>query len=298
MTSGSQSSAIRLSLLAVGFIGLASAGCISLQLEEPETAFDAPVLLRPAARSVVGARAEDLVAQTGNTVESVPLDTQLIRRVAQQSKKAVVSLYTRTKVPVRVRLFPLLPSFRVQLPGKGLGSGFLIHSSGYVLTNNHVIQGTEEIRALTRNGADFEVTVLARDPVFDLALLKVDAKKPFPVLPMGDSEDVGVGDQVIAIGNPLGLGHTVTAGIISQTGRNLSGISEDEGRYIQFIQTDTAINPGSSGGPLITLTGAWVGVNTAGIVEAQNIGFSVPSKQALEFLEEVLAGKGEWEAAY
>jgi S1-C subfamily serine protease len=98
--------------------------------------------------------------------------------------------------------------------------------------------------------------------------------------------------MVIAVGNPLGLGHTVTAGIISQTGRNLSGVSKEEAKAVDFIQTDTAINPGSSGGPLITLRGAWVGVNTAGIVQAQNIGFAVPSDHAVEFLEEVLAGKG------
>jgi serine protease DegS len=115
---------------------------------------------------------------------------------------------------------------------------------------------------------------------------------------MGDSDAIAVGDMTIAVGNPLGLGHTVTFGIVSQTGRNLSGVSDEEGRPIQFIQTDTAINPGSSGGPLITLTGAWVGVNTAGAIGAEGIGFAVPSAQVLEFLDEVLAGKGMWEAAY
>ena len=97
---------------------------------------------------------------------------------------------------------------------------------------------------------------------------------------------------MVAVGNPLGLGHTVTAGIISQTGRNLSGVSRVEGRRVDFVQTDTAINPGSSGGPLVTLQSAWVGVNTAGIVEAQNIGFAVPSGQVREFLDKVLAGDG------
>jgi serine protease Do len=107
---------------------------------------------------------------------------------------------------------------------------------------------------------------------------------------------VGVGDLVIAVGNPLGLGHTVTSGIISQTGRNLSGVLDEEARQIRFIQTDTAINPGSSGGPLITLTCAWVGVNTAGATEAQGIGFAVPSSQVREFLDQVRAGKGQPEA--
>jgi S1-C subfamily serine protease len=113
---------------------------------------------------------------------------------------------------------------------------------------------------------------------------------------MGDSDEVGVGDIVIAVGNPLGLGHTVTWGIISQTGRNLSGVSDEEARQIAFIQTDTAINPGSSGGPLITLTGAWIGVNTAGITQAQGIGFAVPGTQVREFLDTIRAGEGQREA--
>jgi S1-C subfamily serine protease len=179
----------------------------------------------------------------------------------------------------------------------GLGSGFFIHPSGYLLSNNHVIKDATEIRTLTRDGADLSVIVVARDPVFDLALLKIlGSEREFPVLPMGDSEAVGVGDLVIAVGNPLGLGHTVTSGIISQTERNLSGVSDEEARQIRFIQTDTAINPGSSGGPLITLTGAWVGVNTAGVTEAQNIGFAVPSTQVQEFLDKVRAGEGQQEA--
>ncbi len=101
---------------------------------------------------------------------------------------------------------------------------------------------------------------------------------------------------MIAVGNPLGLGHTVTWGIISQTDRNLQGVeADDDVRVVSFIQTDTAINPGSSGGPLITLSGAWIGVNTAGVVTAQNIGFAVPSKQVAEFIDGVLAGKGDRE---
>ena len=150
---------------------------------------------------------------------------------------------------------------------------------------------------MTDDETELELEVVARDPVYDLALLRVvKPKQKFPVLPMGDSEQVGVGDGVIAVGNPLGLGHTVTWGIISQTNRNLQGVEpEDDVRVVSFIQTDTAINPGSSGGPLITLSGAWIGVNTAGVVTAQNIGFAVPSKQVAEFIDGVLAGKGDRE---
>ena len=177
----------------------------------------------------------------------------------------------------------------------GLGSGFFIHSSGYLLTNNHVVANAESIRVLTRDGADYEVGVVARDPLYDLALCKVRGTgHDFPVIPMGDSTQIGPGDIVIAVGNPLGLGHTVTAGIVSATERNLSGVEPEEDlRHVEFIQTDTAINPGSSGGPLVTLSGAWIGVNSAGVLQAQNIGFAVPSAQGLEFLEDILAGKGE-----
>ncbi len=284
-----------IALFVAGSLALLLSGCISI--EELGIPIDAPVLLRPAAQDLEGVPRGNLLVQTKDTVAKRTFDTQLVRRIAADAKKAVVSIYVRTKIPVRISLLPIrLPftSFRVNVPGRGLGSGFFIHPSGYILTNNHVIQGAEEIRILTRDKGDLEVRVLARDPAFDLALLKVvDAKQKFPVLPMGNSELVAVGELVIAIGNPLGLGHTVTFGIISQTGRNLSGVSEEEGRVVQFIQTDTAINPGSSGGPLVTLTGAWIGVNPAGILTAQNIGFAVPSLEARGFVDDVRAGKGE-----
>ena len=292
--------ATALSLAIFLVIGISSGGCISL--EDEGIPYDAPTYLRPGARNLLGVSKKEVLVQTGATVERVPFDSQLIRRVAARSKPAVVSIYVKTRTAVRISLLPIrlpLTSFRVRVPGIGLGSGFFIHPSGYILTNNHVIRDADEIRALTRAEEDLEVTVLARDPAFDLALLKVKGSgAEFPVLPMGDSDAIAVGDMAIAIGNPLGLGHTVTFGIVSQTGRNLSGVSDEEGRPIQFIQTATAINPGSSGGPLITLTGAWVGVNTAGAIGAQGIGFAVPSAQVLEFLAEVLAGKGIWEAAY
>jgi S1-C subfamily serine protease len=281
---------------------LLSAGCITLEKQEATFPTEGPVFLRPAARELHGARTEDLVVETKNTVAKMPLHTQLIRQVAEKAKKGVVSIYVKTATPARVRLLPIpIPGLGlpVRLPGTGLGSGFFIHPTGYLLTNNHVIKDAVDIRVLTSDGADFGVIVVARYPVFDLALLKIQgSEREFPVVPMGDSEAVGVGDIVIAVGNPLGLGHTVTSGIISQTGRNLSGVLDKDkaARQIQFIQTDTAINPGSSGGPLVTLTCAWVGVNTAGVTEAQGIGFAVPSNQIREFLDQIRAGKGQQEA--
>ncbi|MHC4206611.1 MAG: S1C family serine protease [Planctomycetota bacterium] len=277
-------------------------GCMS----EEERGFrpDAPILLRPAAKRVVGIQPQDLIVESKSTVTDKPLTTQFIRQVAQESGNAVVSIYVKTQTPYRLRILPFSPfrGIRINVPGIGLGSGFFIHPSGYILTNNHVIENAEKIRILTNDGMDYGVIVLARDPAYDLALLKARAPvdQKFSTLPMGDSDAVEAGDMVIAVGNPLGLGHTVTSGIISQTLRNLTKLIGDETetedtRHTEFIQTDTAINPGSSGGPLITMTGAWIGVNTAGIMEAQSIGFAVPSRQVQEFLDEVREGKGQLE---
>ncbi|MBW1892838.1 MAG: trypsin-like peptidase domain-containing protein [Deltaproteobacteria bacterium] len=254
-------------------------------------------LFHEEASDLSGVPAEDLVIETENTLPDVVFRTSLIREVAEKSRKAVVSVYAQTKAPYRIHLLPIPvigTGTLVRVPGTGLGSGFFIHPSGYILTNNHVIKRAQEVKVLTHDGADHKVIIVARDPIYDLALLKVvgGADHEFPVLPMGDSKQVDSGDMVIAVGNPIGLGHTVTSGIISHTGRNLSGTPEQKGRQIRFIQTDAAINPGSSGGPLITLSGAWIGINSAGAVSSEGIGFAAPSYQVKEFLDMIRTG--EW----
>jgi serine protease Do len=211
---------------------------------------------------------------------------------------AVVSIYVKTETPVKVRLIPIQLPFTglpAKLPGVGLGSGFIIHSKGYILSNEHVIRNASEIRVMTQDGTDHVAKVLATDPVYDLALLKIDSPgdRPLPFLPMGNSDAIRGGDHVVAVGNPLGFGHTVTTGVISHTGRSLFEEKNPNGRYVRYIQTDAAINPGSSGGPLITLTGSWVGLNTAQIANSQGIGFTVPSSQVLEFFGNVLEGRGQ-----
>jgi S1-C subfamily serine protease len=255
-----------------------------------------PILLRPAAQGLRGKALEDVTTSAADTVTEVQLDSQLIRRVAGEAREAVVSIYTKTEIPFKLRLLPLPSSgYRFSVPGEALGSAFFVHPEGYLLTNNHVVENALEITARTAAGEDIDLQVVARDPVLDLALLKVSAPdRQYPVIPMGRSDEVGVGDWVIAVGNPLGLGHTVTHGIISQTGRNLEDpAAGTDGRHVEYLQTDTPINPGSSGGPLITLTGAWIGVNTAVLMGTQGISFCVPSSQVVEFLESVLAGQGE-----
>ena len=270
---------------------LLAAGC-SIQPAPRVVSPHEPIQLYADAAALKGKQPQSLVVTGGDAPTDVPLTTAVVRNLAQESKQAVVSIYVKTSTPHKVRLLPLLPGFTVNLPGEGLGSGFFIHPSGYILTNEHVIRGASRIYGMTKASEQLELIVVAQDPVYDLALLKTTMSGgKFNVLPMGDSEAVGVGEPVIAVGNPLGLGHTVTFGIISQTDRNLTAVPASGGRRIDYIQTDAATNPGSSGGPLITMSGQWIGVNTAGITMAQGLSFAVPSGQVQEFLKAVLEGK-------
>lgn len=271
-------------------------GCVSLNEEKIESS--TPVQLFPQSAVLKGGKAPDLYVDSSITVPDLPLRSRTIQRVAGMADPAVASIYVKTATPVKVRLIPINLPFTgipANLPGIGLGSGFFVHPGGYLLTNEHVIRNATEIRVMTSNGTDYIATLVATDPVYDLALLKVNAPKKlnFAYLPIGDSSALAAGDQVIAVGNPLGFGHTVTAGIISHTGRSLFEEKDEAGRYVRYIQTDAAINPGSSGGPLITLAGACIGVNTAKIADSQGIGFTVPSSQVKEFLGNVLEGNGK-----
>lgn len=159
---------------------------------------------------------------------------------------------------------------------KGAGSGFIIRADGYVLSNNHVIENAERIEVKLLDGRSFEAKLVGRDAATDVALLKVDpGKESLPVVPLGDSEKLEIGEWVMAIGNALGLSHTVTAGIVSAKHR---GNVRPDGRlrYADFIQTDASINPGNSGGPLFNTRGEVVGINTAIRADGQGIGFAIP----------------------
>jgi len=263
----------------------------------PKIEPDMPIWRRAPAEELGNKSIDDLIVRAEDTLIDVPLHSGTIRRVAEVAMPAVMSIYTTTAMPFRVSLLPIeIPgfSFRFPLPGEALGSAFCVHPDGYLLTNSHVIANAVTIKARTADEVDYELVVVARDPVLDIALLRTkDEEADFPYIPFGDSTAVGVGDSVVAIGNPLGLGHSVSQGIISQTGRALMKLEEgEEGRQIEFLQTDTAINPGSSGGPLVTLSGAVVGMNTAIARSAEGIAFAVPTSQILEFLQQVLAGEG------
>lgn len=168
------------------------------------------------------------------------------------------------------------------------GSGFVISSDGYIVTNNHVIEGMDEITVAFKDGTELKASVVGRDPKTDIALIKVDPDEELAALALGDSDIIRPGDWVVAIGNPFGLEHTVTAGIVSAVHRrDVIG-----GSYDDFIQTDAAINPGNSGGPLINLSGEVIGINTAINPRANTIGFTVPINMAKNILPQ-LRGQGK-----
>lgn len=167
---------------------------------------------------------------------------------------------------------------------RSLGSGFIISNDGYILTNNHVVAGADEIKIKLSDGREFKAEVKGTDEKLDLAVLKIDVKGGLPVAQLGDSDTIQVGEWVMAIGNPFGLNQTVTAGIVSAMGRVIGS-----GPYDDFIQTDASINPGNSGGPLFNADGRVIGINTAIVAGGQGIGFAIPinmAKGVLPQLEE------------
>jgi len=165
-----------------------------------------------------------------------------------------------------------------------LGSGFVISEDGYIVTNDHVIDEVDSIKVAFKDGTELDGEVVGRDPKTDIALIRVHADKKLPSIPLGDSSVVRPGEWVVAIGNPFGLEHTVTAGIVSAKHRYIG-----QGSYDDFIQTDAAINPGNSGGPLINLKGEVIGINSAINPRANTIGFAVPINMAKDILPQLRA---------
>lgn len=207
-----------------------------------------------------------------------PMRFDTIRHLAETLSPAVVNITVSATTPG-----PGYPTFF----SEGEGSGFIIASDGYILTNNHVIEGATAIVVRLQDGREFAATVIGTDPATDVALIQIETGDSLPVAPLGDSNELGVGDWVIAIGSPLGLDFTVTAGIVSALGRR--DINPD-GRdlYENFIQTDASINPGNSGGPLINLQGEVIGINTAVNRLGQGIGFAIPINMVKVIIPQLL----------
>jgi Do/DeqQ family serine protease len=248
------------------------------------------VTLKPhwigSSRSVAGAVAliEAAPAATGAS----PAGS--FRAAAQKASAAVVSI--NTSKAARRNPNSNDPWFRFFFgeqgsePQAGLGSGVIVSASGYILTNNHVVEGADEIEVVLNDSRTGRAKVIGTDPDTDLAILKIELDK-LPVIVLGNSDGAQVGDQVLAIGNPFGVGQTVTSGIVSALGRNQLGINTFE----NFIQTDAAINPGNSGGALVDTNGNLLGINTAIYSQSggsMGIGFAIPVSTAKQVLEGIV----------
>ena len=212
------------------------------------------------------------------------------RIAAQKASSAVVSINTskaaRKNPNSNDPWFKFFFGEQGNEPQAGLGSGVIVSPSGYILTNNHVVDGADEIEVVLNDSRSARAKIIGTDPDTDLAILKIELDK-LPVIVLGNSDNAQVGDQVLAIGNPFGVGQTVTSGIVSALGRNQLGINTFE----NFIQTDAAINPGNSGGALVDINGNLLGINTAIYSRSggnMGIGFAIPVSTAKLVLEGIV----------
>jgi len=239
----------------------------------------------PPVASLPASRVQDAVStepRSARVTQNLPTDPNFVTSVVEQVGPAVVRIDSTRTVAGGVPdmfddpFFGQLPGVRPRAPREqqGTGSGFILTADGRILTNAHVVEGAEQVDVTLRDGREFKGQVIGRDPVTDVAVVKIEASD-LPTVKLGDSERVVPGEWAIAIGNPLGLDNTVTVGIISATGRSSGQIGVPDKR-VNFLQTDAAINPGNSGGPLLNQRGEVIGMNTAIIGGAQGIGFAVP----------------------
>ncbi len=226
-----------------------------------------------------------------SAVAGLPSLTEIVRRI----KPAVVNI-SSTKImhnrpmarrggdPFGEDFYQRFFGVPQEYNQNSLGSGFIINKDGTILTNNHVVQNADEIVVKLTDGHQYQAKLIGTDPKTDLAVIRIEGGKgDFPTVPLGNSDQLEVGEWVIAVGNPFGLGQTVTTGIVSAKGRVIGA-----GPYDDFIQTDASINPGNSGGPLFNLNGEVIGINTAIIASGQGIGFAIPVNTAKNFAPQLL----------
>jgi serine protease Do len=244
--------------------------------------------------------------------ENIPVNNNTFAEIAEQVKDGVVNLYTRRlekkvvkfgispnellpiRIPILSKIFEIVP-FQVPIPFKteafSLGSGFIINEQGYILTNAHVIHNATDIQVVLAGAIkEYPAKIIGMDLLTDTALIKIEPKTPLRVLPLSDSDKLRTGEMVIAMGNPLGLMHSITSGIVSAKERVAPKLN---GALLDFIQTDSAINPGNSGGPLLNLYGEVVGINTAIATDAQSIGFAIPINTVKEVMPMLVLGQTE-----
>ena len=238
------------------------------------SAADSPVLLSQATGTERLLGSANFIASTAERVGPAVVRINSARTVASSGRPGIFNdpffreFFGEQGIPEQ-------PRERVE---RGTGSGFILDANGTILTNAHVVEGADEVTVTFKDGRELRGDVIGEDPLTDVAVIKVEATN-LPVVSVGDSDALRPGEWAIAIGNPLGLDNTVTAGIISATGRTSAQIRVPDKR-VQFIQTDAAINPGNSGGPLLNERGEVIGVNTAIIGNAQGLGFAIPINRA------------------
>jgi S1-C subfamily serine protease len=284
------------SLLAIGGgAGMIGTHYLLGQQRSPDRYSDLPSVLRPIAGS----------GGQPAAIASSPNSSNFISLAAERVGPAVVRIDATRKIvnevpdafqnPLFKKFFGgelPVPKERVE---RGTGSGFILTAEGRLLTNAHVVAGTDTVEVTLKDGRTFEGKVMGSDPVTDVAVVKINADK-LPTVQLGRSDNLVPGQWAIAIGNPLGLDNTVTAGIISATGRSSSQVGVPDKR-VTFIQTDAAINPGNSGGPLLNDRGEVIGINTAIRADAQGLGFAIPIETAKRVAEQLFA-KGKVEHPY
>jgi serine protease Do len=222
--------------------------------------------------------------------EDAPFTFGTFRDIARKQLPCVVNIVAEVLAEEGTDEFPLFRFYRdapshPDLRGKGTGSGLIITADGYVVTNSHVVESSGAVEVTFYDGSTLPARIVGRDPQLDIALLKVEPEAPLQIAALGDSDRVEIGDWVLAIGSPYGLSHSVSAGIVSALGRDIHS-----GAYDSFIQTDAAINRGNSGGPLFSVRGEVVGINTAILSSSggsNGIGFAIPINQVRDVLEDL-----------
>lgn len=223
----------------------------------------------PATTTPAGSPSDTANAVAAVAPAVVNIDTTQVRRVYEQTPFGI------SPFDSQIREIP-----------KGMGTGVIIGADGIVLTNNHVVANTKTIRVTLSNKSQYTAKVLGTDALSDLAILKISDTKPFATAKLTDSRSTRIGDWVVALGNPLGVGQTATVGVLSARGRHLSDTSVE---LRDLLQTDAAINPGNSGGPLVNMHGEVIGINTAIIPYAQGIGFAIPAETAVQVISSLKA---------
>lgn len=263
-------------VVGIAIAGAFFAGRLSSTSREvaPSSLSSSSVVLPKLAGALGAETIADIVAETGQAV--VNIDTVSVVQLP---------FYRQHFTPMDFFGFGEISAQPVYQQQRGVGSGVIFKSDGYILTNNHVVGNAEQIKVTLSDKRSFEGKVIGRDPFTDLAVVKIDAKD-LPVAKIGSSKALRPGDIAIAIGSPLGFDHTVTMGIISALGRSIDAENKP---ISNLIQTDAAINPGNSGGPLLNIKGEVVGVNVAVRSDGQNISFAIPSEVFDDVVQQLLA---------